>query len=44
MTANGIYKFVCGGDCLWNFFDVIIVALHLACTQAKAADLNYIEQ
>lgn len=27
VTANGVYKFVCGGDCLWNFFDVIIVAL-----------------
>eukprot|EP00435_Cladocopium_sp_Y103_P002469 s2627_g1.t1 len=27
VTANGIYKFVCGGDWLWNFFDVIIVAL-----------------
>ena len=27
MTANGLYKFVCGGDWLWNFFDVIIVAL-----------------
>ena len=27
ITANGIFKFVCGGDWLWNFFDVIIVAL-----------------
>lgn len=27
VTANGIYKFVCGGDWLWNIFDVIIVAL-----------------
>eukprot|EP00434_Breviolum_minutum_P032125 symbB.v1.2.028412.t1/scaffold2968.1/size66330/2 len=27
VTANGLYKFLCGGDWLWNFFDVVIVAL-----------------
>jgi hypothetical protein len=42
VTANGIYKFVCGGDWLWNIFDVIIVALQPAphrsrCTQQGGA-------
>lgn len=27
VTANGLFKFLCGGDWLWNFFDVVIVAL-----------------